>query len=335
MGTEIAITLAVVDSICFAAAAVCQQRAVRDAVGQQSSARVPGVDGTGSSDLHPRHHRLKLRGLLSLSTHRGWLAGVLLMAIGAGLHLVALVLAPVSVVQPIGVLGVPIAVLLAAKLDRHPPARATAAPIAICILSIAAFVWLAASQVEADRAVELGDLLLAEVVLLLVVGLAVAVARRVHGWSRCLVNAIAGAMAVGMVAALMRAIAQHLQAGNSLTDGGTLAMAGLVVLNAAVGGWLVQQAYASGRAEVVLACLTVIDPMVAVLIGLVLLGEGAHISGLALTGMISCGVAAVGGVIALARSHPSAAPSSVPTMADNEGKQLNRQLMGVGGSTRG
>jgi hypothetical protein len=307
MGTEIAITLAVVDSICFAAAAVCQQRAVRDAVGQQSSARVPGVDGTGSSDLHPRHHRLKLRGLLSLSTHRGWLAGVLLMAIGAGLHLVALVLAPVSVVQPIGVLGVPIAVLLAAKLDRHPPARATAAPIAICILSIAAFVWLAASQVEADRAVELGDLLLAEVVLLLVVGLAVAVARRVHGWSRCLVNAIAGAMAVGMVAALMRAIAQHLQAGNSLTDGGTLAMAGLVVLNAAV----------------------------AVLIGLVLLGEGAHISGLALTGMISCGVAAVGGVIALARSHPSAAPSSVPTMADNEGKQLNRQLMGVGGSTRG
>lgn len=333
MGTGIAITLAVIDSICFAAAAVYQQRAVRDTVGLHAPTRRRSADGTVAAKVHPRDHRLSLRGLLSLPTQPGWLAGVLLMAIGVGLHLVALVLAPVSVVQPIGVLGVPIAVLLAARLDRHPPSRATVAPIAICVGSIAAFVWLAASQVSTDRPIALTDLLPAEAVLLAVVAIAIAVSRRVHGWRRCVVNAIAGAMAVGMVAALMRAIAQHLRAGNELLDTSTLVMAGLVALNAAVGGWMVQQAYASGRAEVVLACLTVIDPMVAVVIGLVLLGEGAHLSGLVLTGMIICGLAAVGGVIALARSHPSATPSPGPAMADNDER---RQLTAVGsnGSTR-
>jgi hypothetical protein len=315
MWTVLAIILAIVDSCCFAAAAVVQQRAVRQTV--RHTAAEAGTDAA-----HPDHHRLSFKGLLSLIRKPGWLAGVALMGLGGGLHIVALSLAPISVIQPIGVLGVPIAILLAAKLDHHRPEKAAVIPILVCVLSIGGFVWLAASHVGGEQPIALTGLLIAEGVLLAVAAIAIVVTRFVHGWRRCLINAVAGAMSVGMVAALMRAIAQHLQAGNPVFDTATLGMAGLAVLNMAVGGWLVQQAYASGRAAVVLACLTVVDPMVAVLIGLVLLGEGADLSVLTLSGMTVCGLAAAAGVVALARSHPGVGPAPAPARISTVRDQL-------------
>ncbi|WP_157683628.1 DMT family protein [Microlunatus soli] len=310
MWTVIAIALAVIDSICFAAAAVYQQRAVRRTVSDGFS----GSNGTDDlSDLHPRHHRLSLRGLLALPKQPGWLGGVGLMLLGSCLHAVALVIAPVSVIQPIGILGVPIAVLLAAKLAGQRPSKATAVPILLCVVSVGAFVAVAAKQVSTADDVPIGALLIAEAVLLAVIGIAFGITRRIEGWRRCLISAIAGALGVGMVAALMRAIAQNVQAGANgvdlgrLVDPVTLAMVGLLILNAVVGGAMVQQAYASGPAEVVLASLTVVDPMIAVLIGLVLLGEGAALPGPAMIGMIICAAASVAGVIVLARTHPEVA----------------------------
>lgn len=312
MWTVIAIALAVIDSLCFAAAAVYQQRAVRRTVSDDFSGPTNG-NGSDLSDVHPRHHRLSLRGLLALPRQPGWLGGIGLMLLGSTLHAVALVLAPVSVIQPIGVLGVPIAVLLAAKLAGKRPSRSTAVPILLCVLSVGAFVTVAVKQVSTAGQVPIGPLLITEAVLIGVIGIAFVITRRVHGWLRCLISAVAGALGVGMVAALMRAIAQNVQAGPDGVDLGrvfdpsTLAMVGLLILNAVVGGAMVQQAYASGPAEVVLASLTVIDPMIAVVIGLVLLGEGVALPGTAMVGMIICTAAAVGGVIALASTHPEVA----------------------------
>ncbi|MFC7406353.1 hypothetical protein [Georgenia alba] len=314
--TVLAIALAIIDATCFAAAAVVQQRAVRHTVHRHA-----GTDD--GEDLHPRHHRLNLRGLLSLPRQPGWLAGAGLMVVGVLLHVVALVLAPVSVIQPIGVLGVPIAVYLAARLDHHPPAAGARLPIAACVVGVAVFVWLAATHASGRHAVELPDLLRLEAVLLAFAALCAIVAHYVHGWSRCVLNAIGGAAAVGSVAALARATVQHLQAGHGLLEGSTLAMVGLLALNGLVGAWLVQQAYASGRAEVVLACLTVVDPMVAVLIGLMALGEGADLSTPAMVAMAACAVPAVVGVVALARSRPGIGrpEPTVPTGRGTDAKE--------------
>ncbi|WP_188895185.1 hypothetical protein [Microlunatus endophyticus] len=291
MATAIAITLAVIDSSCFAAAAVYQQRAVRRTV----------------------RHRLTVRELIALPAQPGWLGGVGLATLGICLHIVALVLAPVSLVQPIGVLGVPIAVLLAARLAGRRPARATIVPILLCLTGIGAFVWLTASQVSSDHVVPVGVLVVAEVVVLAAMAAGGLLAHHLHGWSRCLVNAVAGALGVGMVAALMRALVQHVgtDAGR-LFDLQTLALVGLMALSGAAGGWLVQQAYASGPAEVVLASLTVIDPVIAVVVGLVVLGEGAGLT--ATTGMImiTFGVIAATGVVVLAKTHPEVAVHKRP-----------------------
>jgi len=298
MQTAIAITLAVIDSSCFAAAAVYQQRAVRRTV----------------------RHRLTLRGLISLPSQSGWLGGVGLATFGMCLHIVALILAPVSLVQPIGVLGVPTAVLLAARLAGVRPSKATVAPILLCLVGIGGFVWLAATRISSDQPVPLSLLGAAEGIILVAMAVAAVVARRLHGWSRCLVDAVAGAFGVGMVAALMRALVQHLQTGGSLIDLHSLVLLALMGVSGAVGGWLVQQAYASGPAEVVLASLTVVDPMIAVMVGLVVLGEGSRLSATNDMIMITLGVIAATGVVALAKTHPEVAQrkpaDSVPVALD-------------------
>lgn len=291
METAIAIALAVIDSTCFAAAAVYQQRAVRRTV----------------------RHRLTVRGLLTLPTQRSWLGGVGLATFGMCLHIVALILAPVSLVQPIGVLGVPIAVLLAARLAGQRPSKATLAPILVCLVGIGGFIWLAASRVTSDRPVPLSVLVVAEAVIVGGMAVAAVVANRLHGWPRCLLNAVAGALGVGMVAALMRALVEHVGAdAGRLFDLHSLSLFVLMGVSGALGGWLVQQAYTSGPAEVVLASLTVVDPMIAVVVGLVVLGEGTRLSATNDMIMITFGVIAATGVVALAKSHPEVATQKQP-----------------------
>jgi hypothetical protein len=71
---------------------------------------------------------------------------------------------------------------------------------------------------------------------------------------------------------------------------------------------------AAGRPAVVVAVLTVVDPLVAVGSGALVLGEagGLGTGGVAL--LLLCGVAAAAGVALLARHHPDA----VPRRADEE-----------------
>ena len=65
-----------------------------------------------------------------------------------------------------------------------------------------------------------------------------------------------------------------------------------------------QTAYSSGPPDLVIAGLTVVDPMVAVLIGVLVLGEAAAAPLWAVIGFVIFGAVAVWGVIQLARFHP-------------------------------
>jgi hypothetical protein len=57
---------------------------------------------------------------------------------------------------------------------------------------------------------------------------------------------------------------------------------------------------------VVIACLTVVDPIVAVLLGAVLLGEGSATPAETWLLLVTAAVIATAGVVALARHHPDA-----------------------------
>jgi hypothetical protein len=71
-----------------------------------------------------------------------------------------------------------------------------------------------------------------------------------------------------------------------------------------LGGYFVQTAYSVGSPDLVIAGLTVIDPLVAVAIAITVLGEADHFPPFAFGGLAVGGILSVIGVVLLARHHP-------------------------------
>jgi drug/metabolite transporter (DMT)-like permease len=85
-------------------------------------------------------------------------------------------------------------------------------------------------------------------------------------------------------------------------------LCGVGLAAAGLGGfYLVQTAYAVGPPDLVIAGLTVVDPIVAVGIGVIVLGEAQNAQLWAIPAFIVSGGIAVFGVFQLARHHPEVA----------------------------
>jgi glycosyltransferase involved in cell wall biosynthesis len=280
--TELAIALAVAAACCYAVAAWLQQGTVHTV-----------TDGGGS---------LRLAGWLRLFRTRRWVIGFGLAAIGAGLHAYALSLAPLVVIQPIGVLAIALTTLLAMRSAGSRVTRSAALAVAMSMVGVGLFVVLAVTGPRTSvlaSGVELRAGLVSALIVA-VLGVVGAFARK---RTRCLAFAGAAGVSYGLVSVLVHAIAVRMHVGglgqlNFLTLGG-------IVLSLVAGGWFVQHAYASGPPQVVVACQTVIDPMLGVGIGIGLLGEAARMSPLTSVGLVVCAAMAVIGVIKLAGRQAS------------------------------
>jgi hypothetical protein len=106
----------------------------------------------------------------------------------------------------------------------------------------------------------------------------------------------------GFVATLAKVVIQRIyqQQFELLTILCLIALIGAVSL----GGWFVQNAYSSGPPDLVIAGLTVIDPLVAVSIGIVVLGEAKDADFFTILGWLISAVVAVIGVYLLSKVHP-------------------------------
>ncbi|MFD9741275.1 glycosyltransferase [Umezawaea sp. NPDC059074] len=246
-----AVLLAAFAACCFAAAIHLQHRSVR-------------TDG-----------RVRVTKLLRTPT---WLAGTSLAVVGSGLHVLALALAPLAVVQPIGVLSLVLTTVIGGHSRR--------AAFAVCAGTAGFVVLSATSTVPVSSTVDSSRVQLVVVVAVVVAIVGLLTAGRV----RCLALAASAAVLFGLGSALIR---------GAVLNGSPLlvAEAGALML---VGGWLVHQAYASGPPAVVIGAVTVLDPLTAVAVGIGFYGET---SGIALP-QLACAAVAIGGVIALTRHTP-------------------------------
>jgi hypothetical protein len=287
MAVGVAAGLALLAAVMFAIAAVAQNVAVADVV---SGARTPALGGA------------EFRRLVRSRT---WVGGVSLTALASVLHAGALVLAPVAVVQPIGVLSVPFAVVLAASRTRIRPPAVVWMAAAVCLGAVVGFVLLADVGLGTSPAPRFADVVAAALGAgALSGGMALWAIRR-SGWLRCAGFAASGATAFGLVSALMRLIALHLTTGvNDLDDVGVWLPAIGIALALVVGGWAVQQAHAAGAPAVVVGCLTVIDPLVAVGLGITMLGEGGGTTVGITFGLVGFATLGLGAALLLARRHP-------------------------------
>jgi hypothetical protein len=282
---SLAILLALAAAVALAYGAYFQNAAVVD----DSSRKVKTQGG------------LSLKQLLSLIARPKWLSGTAFMGAGIVLQLAALSLAPLIVVQPIGAVALVITSLLNARATKTRISRPTLIAVSFCTLGIAAFVAMASGVAHE---VVLNDDRLREVlgVLILILTIFGALFFTVGKRMKALAYVVGAGVLYGFVATLAKVVIQRIyqQQFELLTILCLLALIGAVSL----GGWFVQNAYSSGPPDLVIAGLTVIDPLVAVSIGIVILGEAKSADFLTILGWLIAAVVAMIGVYLLSKVHP-------------------------------
>jgi hypothetical protein len=248
-------------------------------------------------------HGSRETGLRALARRPVWLAGTAMLGVAILLQLAALRFSPLMVVQPIGAVALVVTAVANARGARQLPSRRQTTAILLSVAGIGAFVAVASS---AAQDVEINDGHLRTILILLglalVAGLAVTFRNRSRP-SATLSTAAAGVL-YGFVATLVKAVLGRIAQGNFAW----LSLVGLAGLGLAVllGARLVQKAHAGGSDELVVAGLTVVDPMTAVTLGIVVLGEAEAAPPESFAGFIGAGALAIAGVWLLARSQESA-----------------------------
>ena len=132
-------------------------------------------------------------------------------------------------------------------------------------------------------------------------------AKKTAPWAKAVMWSSVGAIFYGLASGMMKAAMNMVQSGEfHLLHPTTLAVIGYMLACYGLGVWMIQQGYASGPAEITVGTMTTVDPFVAVLFGLLVLGEGAGMGIGPAVGMVISGAVAVYGVVMLSKDHPEA-----------------------------
>lgn len=285
----LAVALQAVGSFCFAMSAYLQHHAVdAQTLGNASKARL------GFSTLLDAFRRPR------------WLLGLLLMGISLGFQVTALYFAPVSVVQPMGILAFPYSILIAAYAAKRRPTNSVLTAVGATVG--ATFLFVVIAGVYAAPGSELNQIRVffgAAVIYLVAIGLGMLGTKGPPRW-RCLFWASGGAFFYGLEAALAKSLIEFAKTHSGwVSDAGFWAILIALLVGSATAGWMVQQGYATGPAEIVVASMTITSPVVAFLFGIAVLGEGAKMNNTSAVMLFVLGCVAIGGVIRLTQLHPS------------------------------
>lgn len=290
--TLLAGALAVLAALLFAIASVAQRGAAAD---------VPDDDARGS------------RLILRLVRSPRWWAGTVGDTGGFVVQAAALGVGALLLVQPLLVTTVLFALPLEARLTGRRIGRNEVRWAVVLVAALALFVIVGEPTAGVDSA-PLHAWLPALTVLLVALAGCVLLAGRTRGPRRAAMLAVATGLAYGLVAALTKSVVDALGDGvlALLTSWETWA---LVV--AVVGGTLLQQtAFGAGPLAASLPAVTVGEPVVAAVLGVVVLGEQVRADGLewGLIGLLV--VLMVAATAALSRSSAASVPT--PDPADRE-----------------
>ncbi|MGF3055146.1 DMT family transporter [Microbacterium sp. YY-01] len=236
-----------------------------------------------------------------------WVIGTIMLGLAIVCQLAALSQAPLIVVQPLGAVALVITTLLNWHISGHAPTGKSLASIIACVGGIFVFVTLAALFATEKNITE-RELFVVLVILLVVIILLGAAWLLLRHKMTALFYITGAGILYGFVATLAKVVIKRLQSGEI---GWVLIVCVLALIAAAaVGAYFVQTAYSSGPPDLVIAGLTVVDPLIAVLIGIIVLGEAARAPWSVMVAFALVGAVAVWGVVTLARYHPQVVSES-------------------------
>ncbi|WP_293851492.1 multidrug transporter [uncultured Brevibacterium sp.] len=278
--TPIALCLAVVSAVALAFGAVFQHR--------------------GVNESHATGTKFGVKSFLGMFSNRTWVLGMSITVVGVICGTLSLALAAVMVVQPVGAISLVISVLIAQRTRHLKLTKRIIASVAWCTVGVGLFVFMSAmvAKPQVQQGAETLPLVWATGVSIAVFTLAKLIIKAPPQ----LVYVIAGGILFACVATNTHVVSvQFLTYG---IGGITWLNVAAIVLAGLAGSIFVQSAYASGPPELVIAGLTVIDPIVAVFLGAVILGEAADAPVWAVVVMSVIGLSACGAVFILSKYHP-------------------------------
>jgi drug/metabolite transporter (DMT)-like permease len=276
----------------------------------------------------PRNQNLSWKLIRSLLHEPVWFGGVLAITAGFLLQATALGTGQLAVVEPILVLELPGALILASRVFHSHLGRREWIPAAVMTAGLAGLLYCLSPSSGHSASVRWYAWVIGIGINLAVVGALVAVARRTpagaegddrggHGARRPALLGVAAGAGFGLTAALMKGMTETFAGGfgKLFTSWQLYAM-----IAAGVGGmFLVQSAMNAGRLLAAQPGLTLSDPVVSILWGVLVFQEqvrgGVYIALATLSGLIMA-IA----VVYLARSPLLSGPA-----ADQEGEAAPRQ----------
>jgi len=244
---------------------------------------------------------LNMRQLVLLLSRPSWVFGTLMLGLAIVLQLTSLAFAPLIVVQPLGAVALVITAVLNARVSRVKINRASVIAITMCVGGVGLFVTVAAFT-AVDKPVTDANLITILIVLGIVLLAFAAAFVVLRTKFKAIFYIIGAGVLYGFVATLAKVIINRTQNGNF--EWLTLVCVVGLLLAAASGAYFVQNAYSSGPPDLVIAGLTVIDPLIAVGIGIIVLGEASQAPAWAAVLFVLAGAVAIWGVFVLAKHHP-------------------------------
>jgi len=244
---------------------------------------------------------LSMAQLVLLVRRPSWVVGTILLTLAIVIPLISLGFAALIVVQPLGVVAMVLTNVINSRVNGMAPDSRVRGSIALAVLGIGIFVTFSAVYAF-ERALSEEQLLFIMWLLAAVIAVVVSAFVIFRQRLRAMFYIVAAGTLYGFVVTITKVLINRWQSGQ-VDAFMILCLAGLIVA-ALLGGYFVQTAYSVGSPDLVIAGLTVIDPLVAVAIAITVLGEADRFPPFALAGLAVGGVLSVVGVVLLARHHP-------------------------------
>ncbi len=229
-----------------------------------------------------------------------WALGSLLLGLAILCQLTSLGFAPIIVVQPLGVVALVITSVVNARVSHVKLTRDAIRAITFCVVGIAIFVTVAAFVAQ-EHPIQEKQL----IIILIIMGVVVVLLGVAFGLLRKRFTAIfyilSAGVLYGFVATLAKVVISRLLSGTF--EWLTVVCVVALIAAAALGAYFVQTAYSVGSPDLVIAGLTVVDPLVAVSIGVIVLGEAAGAPLWTVFVWIAAAAIAVYGVFQLAKTR--------------------------------
>ena len=289
----LAVLVALCSAVCYATAAALQRR-------ETARAAMSGAaDGGAPASIGG------LAFFRALARRPWWWGGVAAMATGAAIHVVALGLGSVTLVQPIGVTALIIALPLDAWLERRRILRLEWVGAAVLVLGLVGVFLLAPHHTRPTIPVG-ADALVAAVSVLALVAVIVVATTRAPLVARAVARAAASGICAGGVSGLVRVLFRMVQTGSPPLIVALVLGAALILPVAAI--LLLQTAYRDGGLDAGMATQITVDQVTAAAIGIVVIGERFTAGGLGAVLASLSAVVAVVGLVTLVRVSPRAVP---------------------------